>query len=294
MSNRIKRGSFAAFKAADSGETPALIKNGLSWPAAFFGPIWAWRVGLKLRAVALLPGHGLALVMLYLLIVGGGLEPVFAGLFCLASPAWFLWVARRGNAWLRQAAVKRGAVQVAADVQADTRAQAIAELAGQVPSASRRLVSDPEWSDLSAIGACVLCLLSATAAVHAYEAPEQVAVTNVFMVDGQLQAHTIDTMDGLERHLATMSELGEPGTTADGERVGAAGIFSGSDSFRARNQALAADIAAAKEQRLIGLVVSIAALLGALLLGRGLIGAAFASLSDALRFSTASKAESAS
>ena len=83
-----------------------IIKNGFSWPAFFFGPLWAWRkgmggLGLVLLAVALLLQ---SMPLLFIESIGEAGIVVYP----VVTVAVVTWIGGQGNAWLRKRALDRG------------------------------------------------------------------------------------------------------------------------------------------------------------------------------------------
>ncbi len=87
-----------------------IIKNGFSWPAFFFGPLWAWRkgmggLGFVLLAVALLLQ---SMPLLFIDSIGEAGIVVYP----VVTVAVVTWIGGQGNAWLRKSALDRGFRQV--------------------------------------------------------------------------------------------------------------------------------------------------------------------------------------
>lgn len=94
-----------------------IIKSGFSWPAFFFGPLWAWRQGMIRLGFGLL-----ALVLLLqltplLFIEFLGESAILVDL--LVSIGVLTWIDRQGNAWIRTSVLKNGFKLVPASAQAD-------------------------------------------------------------------------------------------------------------------------------------------------------------------------------
>ena len=82
------------------------IKNGFSWPAFFFGAIWAWTKGMVGVGFALL---GLAIILRitpFILVDLLGEAGVYVDF--LLSVAVLIWVGLNGNKWRRQSMPQRG------------------------------------------------------------------------------------------------------------------------------------------------------------------------------------------
>ena len=83
-----------------------IIKEGFSWPAFFFGPLWAWRKGMGVLGFALL-AVGLFLQSMPLLFIDSiGEAGVLVYPFVMVIV--LTWIGGQGNAWLRKDALNRG------------------------------------------------------------------------------------------------------------------------------------------------------------------------------------------
>jgi hypothetical protein len=94
-----------------------IVKSGFSWPAFFFGPLWAWRRGMFSL------GFGLLALVLFLqltpLLFIGLLGESAILLDLLVSIGVLTWIGRQGNAWIRTSVVKNGFKLVPASTRAD-------------------------------------------------------------------------------------------------------------------------------------------------------------------------------
>ncbi|MDJ0908079.1 MAG: DUF2628 domain-containing protein [Woeseiaceae bacterium] len=90
------------------------VKNGFSWPAFFFGPIWALTKGLMLRAAVIF----LINIALFVFFFSGEIIYFLTGdvrghihltpVAVVANVLWFVWVGARGNSWRRRLLIRRG------------------------------------------------------------------------------------------------------------------------------------------------------------------------------------------
>ena len=83
-----------------------VIKNGFSWPAFFFGPLWAWRKGMGSLGFVLLAVALLLQTMPLLFIESIGEAGIV--LYPLVTVSVVTWIGGQGNAWLRKSALNRG------------------------------------------------------------------------------------------------------------------------------------------------------------------------------------------
>ena len=111
----IPRGLHSSFVRA-TGELSASedVKNGFSWPAFFFGPIWALTKGMVPIAGALLLMNILLVVFFYTIPILHSITGDAVGTAQLmvlpysAQILWAIWVGARGNSWRRRHLVRRG------------------------------------------------------------------------------------------------------------------------------------------------------------------------------------------
>ena len=94
-----------------------VIKNGFSWSALIFGPLWAWRKGMVSLGFGLLAIH-VSLQLIPLLFIDiwaerGILVDLVITLIVLG------WIGGRGNAWLRHSLLNLGFTPVPASVPAE-------------------------------------------------------------------------------------------------------------------------------------------------------------------------------
>ena len=90
------------------------MKNGFSWPAFFFGPIWAFTKGMVLRGFLLLLVNVALFVFLFIgeilyFLTGdvrGGVHLIQVAF--VAPVLWSVWVGARGNSWRRRMLIRRG------------------------------------------------------------------------------------------------------------------------------------------------------------------------------------------
>ena len=83
-----------------------IIKSGFSWPAFFFGPLWAWRKGMVTLGFGLL-GLGLLLQLIPVLFIGLlGEAGIVVELFL--SIGALIWIGSQGNTWRRTDVLNRG------------------------------------------------------------------------------------------------------------------------------------------------------------------------------------------
>ncbi len=83
-----------------------IIKNGFSWPAFIFGPLWAWRRGMVLLGFALLALE-LSLQLIPMIFSDFVAE---AGILVdlIVTISVLTWIGGQGNAWLRRSVLNRG------------------------------------------------------------------------------------------------------------------------------------------------------------------------------------------
>ena len=82
------------------------IKNGFSWPAFVFGPLWAWRTGMFSLGFALLAVYvGLQLIPVILIDLLGGAGTLVDFLITMVV---LIWIGSRANEWRRKSALDRG------------------------------------------------------------------------------------------------------------------------------------------------------------------------------------------
>ncbi len=93
-----------------------IIKEGFSWPAFFFGPLWAWRKGMGSLGFALL-AVGLFLQSMPLLFIDSIGEAGFL-VYPLVTVVVLTWIGGQGNAWLRKRALNRGFKPVSVSARA--------------------------------------------------------------------------------------------------------------------------------------------------------------------------------
>ena len=93
-----------------------IIKNGFSWPAFIFGPLWAWRKGMVLLGFGLL---ALELSLQLIPVIFNNLA-VEAGILVdlVVSVSVLTWIGSQGNAWLRRSVLNRGFTLVSASARA--------------------------------------------------------------------------------------------------------------------------------------------------------------------------------
>jgi len=82
------------------------IKNGFSWPAFLFGPLWAWRKGMGSLGFVLLAVALLLQSMPLLFIESIGEAGIV--LYPLVTVSVVTWIGGQGNAWLRKSVLDRG------------------------------------------------------------------------------------------------------------------------------------------------------------------------------------------
>lgn len=94
-----------------------IIKNGFSWPAFIFGPLWAWRGGMFYLGFALLALQlSLELLPLVLIEVLGEAGILFE---LLALVGVLIWIGSQGNEWRRKHVLSRGFKLVSASANAE-------------------------------------------------------------------------------------------------------------------------------------------------------------------------------
>lgn len=83
-----------------------IIKNGFSWPAFIFGPLWAWRRGMVLLGFGLLALE-LSIQLIPVLFIDFLAE---AGIVVdlIVTVGVLTWIGGQGNAWLRRSVLSRG------------------------------------------------------------------------------------------------------------------------------------------------------------------------------------------
>ena len=92
-----------------------IIKSGFSWPAFFFGPLWAWRQGMIRLGFGLL-ALGLLLQLIPVVFIElMGEAGIVVDLF--VSITVLIWIGGQGNAWRRRSVLKRGFKLVSASAQ---------------------------------------------------------------------------------------------------------------------------------------------------------------------------------
>ena len=96
-----------------------IIKNGFSWPAFVFGPLWAWRRGMFLLGFALLALE-LSLQLIPEIFIDFMAE---AGIVVhlVLTVGVLIWIGAQGNAWLRRSVLNRGFTLVSASAPAEGR-----------------------------------------------------------------------------------------------------------------------------------------------------------------------------
>ena len=83
-----------------------IIRDGFSWSAFLFGPLWAWRRGMVSLGFVLLGLHlGLQLIPVLFIDLFGE-AGIAVDLFF--SVAVLVWIGTRGNEWSRQSVLDRG------------------------------------------------------------------------------------------------------------------------------------------------------------------------------------------
>lgn len=120
-----EQGGFAIYERYLNNERELqAVKNGFSWPAFFFGAIWAWTNGMV--------GVGFALLFLaiFLNILGNtlivssiGMGGVF--IYLLISIGVLIWVGSSGNTWRKTSFEKKGYKLVKGCVSASSPSEAI-------------------------------------------------------------------------------------------------------------------------------------------------------------------------
>ena len=94
-----------------------IIKNGFSWPAFIFGPLWAWRRGMVLL------GFGLLALELSLQLIPMIFRDFMAeaGILVdlIVAVSVLTWIGGQGNAWLRKRVLSRGFTLVSASAPAE-------------------------------------------------------------------------------------------------------------------------------------------------------------------------------
>ena len=100
-----------------------IIKNGFSWPAFVFGPLWAWRRGMFLLGFALLALE-LSLQLIPEIFIDFLAE---AGIVVhlVLTVGVLIWIGAQGNAWLRRSVLNRGFTLVSASAPAEIPRQGV-------------------------------------------------------------------------------------------------------------------------------------------------------------------------
>ena len=95
------------------------IKNGFSWPAFIFGPLWAWRKGMVLLGLGLL---ALELSLQLIPLIFGDFTTE-AGILAdlIVTVGVLTWIGSQGNAWLRRRVLNRGFTLVSASAPTEGR-----------------------------------------------------------------------------------------------------------------------------------------------------------------------------
>lgn len=105
---------FQAFQLeTPNGIRATSVKNGFSWPAFFFGAIWAWIKGM------IGVGFGLFFLNIVLNIVAGAIGATLGGpgviLVIIMSLGVATWVGSSGNEWVRNSLLRKGYKPVESD-----------------------------------------------------------------------------------------------------------------------------------------------------------------------------------
>ena len=91
------------------------VKDGFSWPAFFFGPIWAWVKGMIGLGFLLLLGN-IVLTVFFILLQFSGMDSISKTVFTfMIIIGWITYIGFNGNAWLKKSLEKKGYVVVAKD-----------------------------------------------------------------------------------------------------------------------------------------------------------------------------------
>lgn len=97
-----------------------VVKQGLSWPALLFTPIWAWSKGMVWVGFGLL---GLSILIDAIAMVAD----IGAGLGAAVGLGYLIWVGNSGNAWLARSLEKRG-YRLIGEIAASSRAAALEQI----------------------------------------------------------------------------------------------------------------------------------------------------------------------
>ncbi len=91
------------------------VKNGFSWPAFFFGPLWAWSKGMWGVGFALFGGNLVVNAVSTAISAGAGRQdPEAVLVFSMIIPlAWAGFIGAQGNEWLRNSLLNQGCRPVA-------------------------------------------------------------------------------------------------------------------------------------------------------------------------------------